>query len=153
MPILLVRHADAGSRSGWEGPDRERPLSAAGRAQARLLAASLQEHAPKRLLSSPYVRCVQTLEPLAAAVGLQVQAVDSLGEGRAYEALDLVRSLAGSGAALCTHGDVIPEVLQALVAEDGLDLGAYPRQAKGSAWILESAGERFISATYLEAPR
>lgn len=96
---------------------------------------------------------MQTLEPLGAAVGLQVEAAEELAEGRSYEALDLVRSLAGSGAALCTHGDVIPEVLQALVAEDGLDLGPSPRQAKASVWVLESAGERFIAATYLEAPR
>lgn len=153
MAILLVRHADAGSRSSWDGPDRDRPLTSAGRAQAVALAAILRSHTPKRLLSSPYARCIQTLEPLGVAVGLEVELEPALGEGRAFEALERVRSLAGSGAALCTHGDVIPEVLQALAAEDGLDLGPYPRQAKASTWILESAGERFISAAYIEAPR
>ena len=128
-------------------------MSPAGRAQTRSLAANLEKHALKRLLSSPYARCIQTFEPLGAAVGLQVEPVAALGEGRAYEALELVRRLAGSSVALCTHGDVIPELLQALVAEDGLDLGPYPRQAKASVWILETAGDRFISASYMEAPR
>lgn len=152
MPILLVRHAHAGSRTAWEGPDRDRPLSGKGRAQARSLATDLEKYGPSRLLSSPYARCVQTLEPLGAVVGLDVELVDELGEGRAYEALELIRRVAGTDAAMCTHGDVIPAVLQVLAGEDGVDLGPYPREAKGSVWVLESAGRRFISATYLDAP-
>lgn len=150
--MLLVRHANAGSRSAWDGPDRDRPLSHAGRAQALALAGNLEKYSPARLISSPYVRCVETLQPLAGLLGLEVETDDSLGEGRAYETLELMRGLAGSDVALCTHGDVIPEVLQALAAEDGVDLGPYPRQAKGSVWVLDSAGPRFISATYIEAP-
>ena len=152
MPLLLVRHAHAGSRSAWDGPDRERPLSAKGRAQARSIATNLEKYAPATLFSSPYVRCIQTLDPLAVELGLDVEPVETLGEGRGYEALDLVRRLAGTDAALCTHGDVIPDVLLALAGEDGLDLGPYPREAKGSVWVLESDGVRFISATYIDAP-
>ena len=152
MPILLVRHGHAGSRGSWEGPDRDRPLSSKGRAQARSIATNLEKYCPVRLLSSPYLRCVETLAPLGEVLGLEVEAVEELAEGRAYECLELIRRLAGTDVALCTHGDVIPEVLQALASEDGLDLGPYPREAKGSVWVLDSAGSRFISASYIDAP-
>lgn len=152
MPILLVRHGEAGSRSTWEGPDMQRPLTGAGHAQAQALAHILDKFAPKRLLSSPYTRCVQTLEPLAMVLGVDVEPVEELAEGRGYEAFELLREVAASDAALCTHGDVIPEILQTLAVDDGLDLGPNPRQAKGSTWVLESAGRRFIAASYLPAP-
>ena len=152
MPILLVRHGHAGSRASWDGPDRDRPLSSKGLAQARSIATNLEKYCPVRLLSSPYVRCLETLAPLAAELGLEVEAVEELAEGRAYECLDLIRRLAGTDVALCTHGDVIPEVLLALASEDGLALGPYPREANGSVWVLDNAGSRFISASYIDAP-
>lgn len=109
----------------------------------------LQEHAPKRLLSSPYARCVQTLEPAAAALGLPIETHDELAEGSAERALGLLRRIAGENVALCTHGDVIPELLTAIADEDGVDLGPEPRQAKGSVWVLDHSGERFVRALYL----
>ena len=130
----------------------QRPLNSAGHAQARAIAHMLEKFAPGRLLSSPYTRCVQTLEPLGVLLDLEVEPVQELAEGHGCEALELLRSLAESDVALCSHGDVIPEVLQALAVDDGLDLGPRPRQAKGSTWVLESAGGRFISAAYLPAP-
>ena len=64
----------------------------------------------------------------------------------------LVRSLAGRNVALCSHGDVIPRVLEHLVVHDGLDLGHDPRWAKASMWVLEDDGERVVKAFYLEPP-
>jgi hypothetical protein len=64
-------------------------------------------------------------------------------------AVGLVRSLNDSHVALCTHGDVIPEILVTLADEDRLDLGPGPRQAKGSTWVLQSLRGRFIDATYV----
>jgi hypothetical protein len=75
--------------------------------------------------------------------------VDALAEGSGVEAIDLVRSLMDDNVALCTHGDVIPEVLIALADEDGLDLGPHPRQAKGSVWVLHSSKGCFDRASYL----
>jgi hypothetical protein len=66
--------------------------------------------------------------------------------------LELVRALAHEKVALCTHGDVIPEILVPLADEDHLDLGPRPRQAKGSAWVLEAFGGRFVRAVYLAPP-
>ena len=62
--------------------------------------------------------------------------------------MHLVRSLAGQEVAVCTHGDVIAEILVALADEDRLDLGQNPRQAKGSVWALDGRAGSFSSAKY-----
>lgn len=152
MPLLLVRHAHAGSRKEWSGDDRLRPLSTRGRHQADLLGGLLEPYAPQRILSSPYLRCVATLEPLADRLSLRVEPLEELAEGNGPLALGLVRALADEKVVLCTHGDVIPEVLVALADEDRVDLGPSPRQAKGSTWVLEASDGRFARAVYLPAP-
>jgi broad specificity phosphatase PhoE len=81
-----------------------------------------------------------------------VEPVDDLAEGAGPAALALVRALADEKVALCTHGDVIPDVLVALADEDRLELGPSPHQAKGSVWILEASGGRFTKARYLPPP-
>ncbi len=149
VPVLLIRHAHAGPRRDWDGDDRLRPLTEKGRRQAATLPGALQDFAPQRVLSSPYLRCVETVEPLAFELGLHVDVVEDLAEGSGVAALALVRALADEKVALCTHGDVIPEVLVPLVDEDRLDLGPHPKQAKASAWVLEASGGRFTKATYL----
>jgi 8-oxo-dGTP diphosphatase len=149
MPVLLIRHADAGSRRDWQGTDRERILSKKGRRQAQALIPVVEKYLPTRLLSSPYRRCEETLQPAASALDLPVEMCEDLAEGRGASALELIRSLAGTDVAICTHGDVIPDVLTALADEDRLDLGPEPRQAKGSVWVLEPSGERFVGAEYI----
>lgn len=152
MPILLVRHADAGQRSKWDGDDQERPLSRRGRAQARRLVALLEPYGPKRLISSPYVRCMETLRPLAAAIGLAVEEHPDLAEGAGGAAVSLARSVAGATTALCTHGDIVPEVLDTLVSVDGMSLCSEREWAKASTWVLEGVDGRFVEARYLPAP-
>jgi len=75
---VLVRHASAGDRHGWAGDDRLRPLDARGRRQAAQLVELLRPLDMRRVVSSPYVRCVETVEPLAAALGLPVERDDLL---------------------------------------------------------------------------
>jgi broad specificity phosphatase PhoE len=102
------------------------------------------------VLSSPYVRCVQTVAPLAQRLKLKVETTEELAEGSALEAISLVRaSAAGAAVAMCTHGDIVPEVLVTLADEDRLDLGPSPRQPKGSVWVLEAEHGTFVRATYL----
>ena len=158
--LLLVRHASAGSRSGWAGPDHLRALDGKGRRQAEGLAAAWTgAKAPRilQVLSSPYLRCVQTVEPLAGRVGLSVEEEPALAEGHEAAAISLARRMldrkgAGSSPAgrvvvLCTHGDIIPAIL-AEAAADGVDLGRDARWAKGSAWLLGGAAGRFTVAHY-----
>jgi broad specificity phosphatase PhoE len=91
---------------------------------------------------------VQTMEPLAQANHVAVEANDDLSEGQSTNAVSLVRALAGATVAVCTHGDVIAEILVTLADEDMLDLGPNPRQAKGSVWVLDSEDGCFRSAKY-----
>jgi 8-oxo-dGTP diphosphatase len=153
VTLLLIRHGHAGSRKDWSGDDRLRPLSAKGRRQARALVVQLDPWAPSRVLSSPYERCIETVRPLAHELGLKVEASEELAEGAGPDAIELVRSLRDTHVALCTHGDVIPDILVALADEDRLDLGPAPRQAKGSTWVLESTKGRFVVATYVPPRR
>jgi broad specificity phosphatase PhoE len=150
---LLVRHARAGSRKGWEGPDIERPLSKKGRRQADGLVDVLEPYGCKRILSSPYLRCSQTVEPLAEALGLEIEMRPELAEGAPADAtLTLVRQQAGTTAVFCTHGDIVPELLDALAREDGLELPHDYDYAKGSVWVIEEQNGKAVSARYLAAP-
>jgi 8-oxo-(d)GTP phosphatase len=161
LQLLLVRHASAGSGSHWAGPDHLRPLDRKGHRQAEGLAAAWTGAKVARihhLLSSPYLRCVQTVEPLAGKVGLSVEEEPALAEGHETEAIGLTRGLlvsrkgagsspAGGMVVLCTHGDIIPAILEEAAA-DGVDLGEDTRWAKGSAWLLEGSAGRFTTAHY-----
>ena len=127
--LLLVRHALAGSRQDWDGPDFDRPLSKRGLAQAQSLVRLLADRPVTSVHSSPYVRCMQTVEPIADARGLRVEPAPQLAEGAAAaDALDFVRGLSGlrgpnatsaPGAVLCTHGYMVLVFLDALAAADG----------------------------------
>ncbi|HEY2300625.1 MAG TPA: phosphoglycerate mutase family protein [Acidimicrobiales bacterium] len=153
MPALLIRHAHAGSRKDWDDDDRLRPLSDKGRRQAAALARHLKLWTPKRVLSSPYVRCVESVEPYAKSLGLKVEEVDELAEGSGDAAMALIRRLPSYDVALCTHGDIISTVLACVVKEDRLDLGRSTPTAKGSTWVLERRGRRIQRANYREPPR
>jgi 8-oxo-dGTP diphosphatase len=117
--VYLVRHARAGHRETWDGDDRLRPLDERGVRQAEALVSQLAERSFSRILSSPYVRCVQSVEPLAAARGLQVEAVEALAEGAGEEpALELFRGL-DAPAVASVHGDLAGALLG-----EGLKKGA-----------------------------
>jgi phosphohistidine phosphatase SixA len=110
--VLLVRHGRAGKRSEWEGDDRLRPLDAKGRRQAEGLVPMLADYPVDRVLSSPYLRCAETVRPLAEARGLELEEVDELAEGSTREdVLALLRSLDAESVVRCTHGDVVDELV------------------------------------------
>lgn len=105
---VLLRHAAAKERYEWPGDDAHRPLNKKGRRQAEELATTLAAGDVRRVVSSPYVRCVQTVEPLAAALGLDVELDDRLAEGAGMSAQELI---AEPGVIACTHGDVIYDLI------------------------------------------
>ena len=122
MTIYLLRHAKAGDRDTWCDNDRLRPLSGRGHRQARLLVELLEDASFERVLSSPFVRCMETVVPIAGVRGRSVEPVDALAEGaRLDETLALVRKHAASGALMCTHGDVMPMLLD-YYASSGVDI-------------------------------
>lgn len=103
--MLMIRHASAGDREEWGGDDRLRPLDAKGFAQAARLAEVLDGYDISSVLSSPALRCVQTVEPLAHERGLEVQVREELAEERqGTDGAALAQSLEGQDIALCVHG-------------------------------------------------
>lgn len=128
--VFLVRHARAGDRDEWTGDDRLRPIDGRGRRQADAAVAPLAGYPIRRLVSSPYLRCVQTLEPLAARLSLPIERDPALGESESAEAaLGLIERLGPGPVVLCTHGDV----MEALVGESA------PKK-KGATWLLARGG-------------
>jgi 8-oxo-dGTP diphosphatase len=152
--LLLVRHARAGRRQDWAGEDHLRPLDERGSAQAEALARLLTCYAPERLLSAPLVRCVDTLRPLSAATGLEVQHDPLLG-GEAY-LTDPARTQArlhgvlGPGATVaCTQGEVVPDAVRALL-RDGRSAAPERWEApKGSVWALAFADDGCVVDAHL----
>ena len=144
--LYLVRHGKAGSRQGFSGDDRLRPLSPSGRRQADLLAIRFAALGVTTLVSSPYVRCIQTLQPTAKAIGATVETDVALGEGRSFVGvLDLMTALADASV-VCSHGDVIPETIDAL-ARRGCVFLSPPEWRKASVWVLERNNDgEFVTA-------
>lgn len=126
--MLLLRHAWAGDRTEWEGDDSLRPLDERGRRQAQDLIEALARFPVDAILTSPYTRCVQTVEPLAAARGLDIDARAELGEDQQYrDGAALVRSLADRHVVICGHGGL-----------EVLSLGDTPKWKKAATLVLDA---------------
>jgi len=150
--LYVVRHAKAGIRAAWSGLDEERPLTRRGRKQARRLVERFQGLEIQRILSSPFLRCVQTVEPLGEARGLAVEAIPELREGSSVdELLGALASLDERPTVVCGHGTEIETMIDRL-ERDGATIEGARGIAKGSVWVLDRAGGRVVTARYLPAP-
>lgn len=132
---MVVRHAHAGRRSAYRGDDRDRPLSKRGVAQAKALVPVLSPYRPRRILSSPYLRCSETVRPLAESLSRSVELVDELAEGHETEAVRLVEQMIGEPAVLCVHGDGATALLEWLSSAGGAQ-PSRPRLPKGDGWVI-----------------
>jgi 8-oxo-dGTP diphosphatase len=149
--FYVVRHAKAGSRSHWEGDDRKRPLSKKGALQAEAIAL-LGNLGIASIFSSPYLRCMQTVEPLARKLRLDVTPASDLAEGRGLRGLyRFFDDPALDRTVLCTHGDLMWELVEDLTNRRVLP--AF-REAfdKGSTWVVEVDGGSPVGARYIPAP-
>jgi 8-oxo-dGTP diphosphatase len=157
--VLVVRHASAGSRSKWDGDDRRRPLDEAGWEQAEELVRLLSRFGVSEIVSADFVRCEQTVQPLGESLGLVVQREPLFAErgypGHEGEAEDLLRSYGKSGVniAVCTQGDVVPDVVQRLAKEDDVELPEPVDAKKASVWALSFDNERLVAAEYFPPPQ
>ena len=155
--VLLVRHGLAGDSSAWVGDDLLRPLDETGWAQAEELVRLLARFEVESIISADVLRCTQTVEPLASAIGLAIKE-DELFSQHGYptqehETLNRIRDLGASldTTVVCSQGEVIPDLLKRLAAEDHVDL---PEGAskKGSVWALNFEGRKLFSAEYFPPP-
>jgi phosphohistidine phosphatase SixA len=139
MTLYVIRHAKAG-----RAPDEERPLEEAGQRQAERIAELLADAGVTRILTSRYIRCVQTVTPLAQRLGVELEHHRALAEEAEVDAAwDLLESLAGTGteAVLCSHGNLINPMLDRVLRR-GAEIQGEWTCRRGSIWCLEPAGDR-----------
>jgi len=147
MRLFLIRHAHAGDRTA-SARDKFRPLTPKGHRRAEELATVLEGQGVARVLSSPATRCWQTVAPLAKALGLEVEEVDELWEGSSLDdVFALFDALGAEAVAACSHGDIIPEVVDFL-ARSGVPVTGRGCE-KGSIWVLDHDGRQWTAATYV----
>ena len=135
MSLYVVRHAKAGSRRDFDGDDRLRPLSRAGLEQAHGITLLLGHLPISKIYSSPYVRCVQTLQPLADRLGREIEIDQRLSEDEPFEPMLELLTEAPDGAVLSSHGDMIPATISALERR-GMEIRTPPDWRKASVWVL-----------------
>lgn len=117
--LILVRHAKAKPRASWLKPEGDRPLAATGKRQAVAVGRLLECWRPAKVVSSPWLRCMQTVSGYARSAGLRVVEKNRLTEhsharkpkkvakfvDQAFESRDSL--------VFCTHRPVLPTVLEA----------------------------------------
>lgn len=118
--ITILRHGKAIPPGDWDGPDATRPLLHRGLDQAMAAAPSIAGFGPKRLVSSGATRCLTTIEPVARLTGLEVKvstgiSQDAYAEGRSKSVSQIGKRIAQrQNVVLCSHGPVIPELVEAI---------------------------------------
>ncbi|MFD6894316.1 NUDIX domain-containing protein [Rhodococcus sp. NPDC060086] len=155
--VLVVRHAKAGSRKAYQGDDRDRPLEDKGVAQAAALAPQLSAFGADALFSPDRARCIQTIEPLADLLDLDIALEPSLSEedytadpALAHKRIaDIIEN--GEVPVLCSQGGVIPNLLQWWSEQWGFDLPE-GRTRKASTWVLSFDDGRLVAAEYIDSP-
>lgn len=147
--VYVLRHARAGSRSRWDGTDdRMRPLTPRGQRQALEIATLLAPRV-REVHSSPYLRCVETVAPLATLIGADVVIDERLAEGNAW--LDVLTRIEASTAAMaiCTHGDVLGDLVLHLHERGVAATGSIE---KGCIWSFTIADGAVIDGRHHPAP-
>jgi 8-oxo-(d)GTP phosphatase len=157
--LLLVRHAKAGSRAEWTGPDALRPLSENGRRQVPPINTLGALYGVSQVHSAPLTRCVDTVRPLADTLGVPVVNEPLLSEegyvGSEDTAVARVLEIAGEGGTpvVCSQGGVIPDLMSRVAGSGGLAIGE-PASKKGSIWALffTRGTPHLIAADYIPKP-
>ncbi|MFL6163031.1 MAG: NUDIX hydrolase [Jatrophihabitantaceae bacterium] len=151
--VLLLRHAQAGKRTLYQGDDRLRPLDKAGRRKAKDSVELLAAFRPKRILAANRTRCEQTVAPLAERLGLPIESAPEFADDAyladAEPTIESLFALADESdcAVICSQGSTIPGLL--------IDLAApieEPAARKGSLWVLSLAGRRPVAGDYYPHP-
>ena len=150
--FYVVRHAKAGSRGHWTGDDRQRPLSKKGIKQAEALVEILAPFPITAVYSSPFLRCVQTVEPLARARKLPLKQTPSLAEGHGLAgATEFIGDPKLDEVVLSTHGDIVWELVEELVKRRIVKPGEGGFE-KGSTWVVDFEDGSFERARFIPAP-
>lgn len=152
--VLVVRHGTAGRRSRFSGDDTKRPLDKKGRAQAEALVPQLLAFGATDVYAADRVRCHQTMEPLAAELGVSISnepalTEESYAKNPKRARRRVLRIAAQSGTpVICTQGKVIPDLVAWWCERDGVRPDK-SRNHKGSTWVLSLSADRLVAADHI----
>jgi 8-oxo-dGTP diphosphatase len=159
-PLILARHASAGQKEDWPGDDELRPLDAKGVAEAHVLARLLACFAPlARMISSPALRCMDSMRPYAESFGGAVEAeavlappgrsVDFSRTSRSALVRKLIADLvtAEQPAVVCLHRENLATALEAACGALGAssEVPRDPSLPKGGFWIVHAAADELVA--------
>lgn len=156
-PLVLLRHAKALSRDEWQGDDDDRPLDSLGQMQAKRLLSIYQAFNLEQIHTSDAIRCYDTVEPMAKALGLRLEVSNKLSESAfkkdKEDAFDYARDLIKSDkrALLCSHNPILPKVLNKLTKKSDVESDEeklYPADA----WVIHRIGKEVIQIDRIDAP-
>lgn len=150
-PVLyLVRHAHAGVRQEYDGPDdTKRPLSVRGWKQTKQITKLLKHRGITRLITSPYTRCYETLLPLSDTLKVKIETHPALAEtASSAEVSQLIDEVRSARVALCSHGNIIPAALQHL-ERSGMQMVDPFACQKGSIWVATTPEGQQTQARYV----
>jgi len=125
FPLIIARHGKATAHEGWDGDDSLRPLTAVGMQQSRNIAGGLAAFGPASILSSPAIRCLQTVAPLSYKLGMEIRESGKISQDKWTKEGDRVadfvasRLRKGMPAVMCSHGPVIPQIVSEIITQTG----------------------------------
>ncbi|MFL6055745.1 MAG: NUDIX hydrolase [Actinoallomurus sp.] len=148
IPYIVLRHGNAGEKRNWQEDDLLRPLDERGRAQAQRLNDVLACYEPARVVSSATARCLETVLPYASRIAADVRADWAVTVGTSKVPGDRLAELLADGVpvVICTHGELIPELVTRACEELGAPPPDDPKLPKGGFWVLQVADRALASA-------
>ena len=137
--FALLRHARAGKKLPERRADFNRSLDPVGIAVSVRLPSIMSSHLDIReIRSSPYRRCLQTVDPLATSFALHVHDDDHWAPDTSRAKVQRALAEIRPGTVICTHGEVIGQQFEL-------------KCAKGAFWVVERRGGSFIPIRYVDA--
>jgi 8-oxo-(d)GTP phosphatase len=149
-PYIILRHADALEKRDWQDDDLLRPLDEEGRAQAQRLDDVLTCYGPTRVISSATARCLETVLPYASRTGSEVRTDWAVTVGASKAPGDRIAEFLADGVPvlICTHGELVPELVSRACEELGASPPEDPRLPKCGFWVFQVADGALASTEH-----
>ena len=152
--LIIVRHTKALERGDWDDDDSKRTLDERGLAQSEQLIQHLEPFGIDEIYSSDYIRCVQTVTPLAQSRGLKITGIPNLNEAN-FE-FDPERAISFANAVkqdeknilICSHNPVIPTMLRGIL-NTKLKNKDLIKLEPGDAWIVHRVRGEIVGLDFL----
>lgn len=155
--LVLLRHAKAVQRLDWRGDDGDRPLDTYGQRQAARLLTQYFPYQVMEIHSSDAMRCLQTVEPLARSLQLNITISEELGEygySRDSKAsLTYVRDVIeeGTAAIICSHNPILPNLMRKLIGKKNFKDLSWTLNP-GESWVLHHREGDIVAVDWLAGP-